>query len=241
MFKEVFIEHMEGLIPPQGANILELGSGTSAPVADLLRRRPDIRYTGVEPSQRAYEAAQQAIGHLPNVRLINDFAYDIQDLGTFDLCFSLSVLEHVKQLETFLEQSVLAVKNGGYIVHRYDLGHALTPTSLKERVQVFLGNHAPRLLSEHKFVCYLSPERVVDILTKKGAVTERITYHQMPEHKELFKKLGHSPAVTDAARRIAEWEFDVSPLLDEVPARVRESLFPAVAVWARKEADTRSA
>ena len=235
MFKEVFIDHLEALLPKQGGNILELGSGTSTAVTGLLKRRGDVGYLGVEPSKKAYEVAKGEIGSLPNVHLVNDLAYDLKEEGAYDLCFSLSVLEHVKQLEKFLVESVKAVKPGGYIVHRYDLGHALTPSSIKERFQVFLGNHFPSVLSEDKFVCYLDPERVVSILAKHGAVVERITYHQMPEHKLLFKHLAETPENIELERKASEWEFEMSLSLQNVPKATRERLFPAIAIWAHKQ------
>ncbi len=234
MFKEIFVEHLESLLPKDGARILELGSGRSTAVIDLLKRRPDIKYTGIEPYKKDYEYAREAIGHLPNVRLINDLAYDIGEASSYDVCFSLSVLEHVKQLERFLHESVKAVRSGAYIVHRYDLGHSLHPSSLKERFQVFLGNHIPYMLSEYKFVRYLDPNLVVKLLAKYGADTEKVTFHQMPEHKLLLKHLKDTPENLALERELVEWEFNLSPSLGVVPKSLRETLFPAIAIWARK-------
>jgi SAM-dependent methyltransferase len=234
MFKEVFVEHLESLLPSKGARILELGSGRSTAVVDLLERRPDISYTGIEPYKKDYEYARDTIGSLPNVRLINELAYDIGGESSFDLCFSLSVLEHVKQLERFLSEGVKAVKSGGHIVHRYDLGHSLHPSSLKERFQVFLGNRMPQVLPEHKFVRHLDPDLVVALLKKQGADTQRISYHQMPQHKTLFKHLAATPENFALERELSEWEFNISPSLSTVPKSLREKLFPAIAVWAKK-------
>lgn len=233
MFKEVFVEHLERLLPAHNAQVLELGSGRSEAVAELLRRRPDISYTGVEPAKKDFEYAKSHIGSLPNVKLINDFAYDLGE-GSYDLCFSLSVLEHVKQLEKFLQESVRVTRPGGHIVHRYDLGHALHPASSKERFQVLLGNHIPKALSEHKFVRYLDPDEVVRLLKASGAEVERITRHQMPGHKSLLKQLPNTPENVALEREIIEWEFKVSPALQDIPKRSRERLFPAIALWARK-------
>ena len=234
MFKEVFVEHLETLIPKNNARILEVGSGRSVAIVDLLKRRPDISYTGIEPYKKDYEYAQKAIGHLPNVRLVNSLAYDVGEAASYDLCFSLSVLEHVKQLEVFLAESVKAVRSDGYIVHRYDLGHSLYPSSLKERFQVFLGNYLPSLLPEHKFVRHLDPDLVAALLTKHGAQVQQVTFHQMPEHKHLGKHLKDTPENRSLMSELAEWEFKISPSLSDLPKPLREKLFPAIAVWAQK-------
>jgi hypothetical protein len=54
----------------------------------------------------------------------------------FDLVISLSVVEHVKRLDRFLAVSVQAAREGGRVGHRYHLGHALSPSSLGERLRV---------------------------------------------------------------------------------------------------------
>lgn len=235
MSKEVFVEHLEKLLPEKGARILELGSGKSLAVAKLLQRRPDIRYTGIEPSRDAHEYAKKGIGNLPNVRLVNALAYEVGEESSYDLCFSLSVLEHVKHLDRFLRESVKSVRSGGYVVHRYDLGHALSPSSLKERFQVILGNTVPFVLPEDKFVRYVDQDEVIELLSDNSALTERVTYHQMPQHKILFNNLNESPEKDEFVRRVAEWDFDISPSLLTLPKKKRESLFHAIAVWARKK------
>jgi SAM-dependent methyltransferase len=235
MFKELFVEHLEEVLPKGPARVLELGSGHSQAVVDLLKRRSDVTYRGVEPSASAHASARELLKDFSNAELTHGFAYDIGESSTWDLCFSLSVLEHVKQLEKFLAESVRVVKQNGWIVHRYDLGHSLTPSSLKERGQVFIGNRFPKLLSEHTFVSHLHMETVVAFLQKHGADVKRVTFHQMPEHKSLLKQLKNdTPEKAALIRELVEWEFKISPFVRELPQKTRERLFPAIAVWAQK-------
>jgi SAM-dependent methyltransferase len=229
------MEHLEEVLPRGPARMLEVGSGTSQPVVDFLERRKDVSYRGVEPSGEAHAYALELLKNYPNAELVHGFGYDLGETGAWDLCFSLSVLEHVKQIEKFLAESVRVVKQNGWIVHRWDLGHALTPTSLKERFQVFLGDRFPRTLPEHKFVSHLHMETVVALLQKHGADTKRVTFHQMPGHKALLKRVnGDTPEKAALIRELVEWEFKVSPFVREIPAEPRERLFPAIAVWAQK-------
>lgn len=220
-----------------GTRLLDMGSGESKNFIPLLEKFPNLAYVGVEPSKEVADCARETLKRFPNARVYNQLAYEsLPNEAPFDVCVSLSVLEHVKQLETFLKNSVAMTKRGGHIIHRYDLGHALSPSSLKEKIQVFLGNHVPTLLPEHKFVRYLSPDTVRHILENNGAYVERITYHQMPNHKAFLRSFTpQNPQEKQFARDILEWEFSVSPSLTHMSQETREALFPAVALWAVKK------
>lgn len=235
-FKEHFIKKFNYLLPKEGeVHILELGSGTSSAVASFLKENKRIKYFGIEPSRTAYTEAQKKIGHLLNAELENGLAYDAPQDSFFDISFSLSVLEHVKHLDRFIKASVKATKPGGYIIHRYDLGHALYPSSLKERFQVFLGNVFPFILSEHKFVRYLDPEEVKREMERAGAEVFDITYHQMPSHKAFLKHIkSENEEENILCTEIIDWEYKVSPLLKSLDKSVREKLFPAICVWGKR-------
>ncbi len=236
--KEFFIEKLDVAygFGREGFSILELGSGRSKYFEPLLNRYPNLTYVGVEPDTGHAEAAQKTFTRFPNVTIRNSLAYDSISGAPFDLVLSLSVLEHVKQLPRFIENSVRMTKQGGHVVHAYDLGHALNPSSLKERLQVFLGNHFPALLPEHKFVRYVDVEYVERLLNENGARVERVTYHQMPNHKYFLKHFtANSPEKEKYARDILEWEFAVSPTLKDMDTQTREKLFPTIAIWAVKE------
>jgi hypothetical protein len=138
----------------------------------------------------------------------------------------------VKRLDEFLRASAEAVREGGAMVHRWDLGHALYPSSLKERLQVFLGDHLGVVLPESKFVSGVKPSEVRERLIKLGLRFERETYHQTPLMKKLFKLNTEMPE--ELVREFGEWEFRVSPFLQSVNELERLKIFPAVALWFRK-------
>ncbi|MDB5187726.1 MAG: hypothetical protein JWO50_246 [Candidatus Kaiserbacteria bacterium] len=235
MFKHIYVKKILEAMDSSTPRIIELGCGRAESIAPFVHARPSISYHGIEPYAPSYNKAVENIGSLPNVELVNTFGYEIGADGSYDACFSLSTLEHVRQLERFLKQSIDAVKPGGLIVHHYDLGHALYPSNWKERLQVWLGNTFPSILSEHKYVCYLDPQKVVALMEQNGAKVDRITYHQMPNHKKLLKMVDmNNENVTALAQQIVEWEFAMSPYLDTVPKKTREMLFPGIIVWAHK-------
>ncbi|MBP9771678.1 MAG: methyltransferase domain-containing protein [Candidatus Pacebacteria bacterium] len=218
-------------------SILDLGSGQSKNFLPFLGRHPHTRYVGVEPSEADARVARMLLAPFPNARVHTQLAYEpLIDETPFDVVLSLSVLEHVKRLEHFLANSVAMAKTGGRIIHRYDLGHALHPSSWKERLQVFLGNHVPFVLPEHKFVRYVDPEEVRTMLQRHGARVTAITQHQMPNHKEFLK---YFPTNTGDMEQLSisllEWESAVAPHLAGIPKKIRERLFPSICVWAVKE------
>lgn len=235
--KQCFVEELVAEFgTTRNLKILDLGCGQAKNFLSVLERFPNLHYVGVEPGKRDAGIAADSLRHHKNAKIYNQLAYAIPEgEGDFDICLSLSVLEHVKQLELFLANSVKAVKSGGRIIHRYDLGHALTPSSVKESLQVFLGNNFPVLLPEHKFVSYVSQKRVCDCLIDSGAEIEKITYHQMPSHKKFLKYFTtETEEKLTLAKRLSAWESEVSKYLGDMDILTRESLFPAVTIWATK-------
>lgn len=236
--KSFFVEYLVRMVGAEKPlRILDLGSGTSQNVTNALRKYSQISYVGVEPSAIAAKKAVESLKKFPNAVVHNQLGYaDIPDASpeSFDIVMSLSVLEHVKHLDPFIATSVSYAKKGGLIVHRYDLGHSLTPSSPKEAFQVFLGAHFPWALSEHNFVRYVPEPEVRASLERAGVSRfESTTYHQMGSHK-VFEKIARDKQFDELKERLFLWEFDASREIQDLPAESRESLFPSVAVWAWK-------
>ncbi|MFH1170776.1 MAG: methyltransferase domain-containing protein [Candidatus Vogelbacteria bacterium] len=236
--KKYFLSKLEPFISQLAIpRILDLGSGRSENFVELLKKFPNLHYVGIEPNKSDADIARRVLAEFNNAKIINDLAYKLPiEERDFDICISLSTLEHVKDLKTFLKTSVESVKSGGVIIHRYDLGHALHPSSFKERFQVFVGNNFPWLLPESKFVSYVDCNWVVKELEYLGAKVFQTTYHQMPNHKaflKLFKQ--DTEKKISLANTIIEWEFAVSPEIASWPKKNREKLFPCLAVWAHKK------
>lgn len=238
MFKELLLEEIIRVYKETNKNdgpikILEMGSGTSAAIRYILEKSDsDIIYTGIEPSN-TIEVARKNLKDFKNVTLRKEFGYHADANEQFDIVLSLSVLEHVKNLSSFIETSARYARKGGMVVHLYDLGHSLYPGSLKERFQVFLGNNLPFLLSELKFVRYVSPREVSHLCEKYGLSVTHISYHQMPSHKAFIKQLKKEPAeVLQISKAIFECEALLSKNIENTIKK--ELLFPSVCVWSTK-------
>lgn len=238
MFKELLLEEIistykklnngSGLI-----KIMEMGSGTSSAIRYILDKGDNsIEYVGIEPSN-TIEVAKKNIGAHKNVTLRKEFGYKADTQESFDVVLSLSVLEHVKDLPTFIQTSSQFVKKGGMVVHLYDLGHSLYPQSWKEKFQVFLGNHFPFLLSQLKFVRYVPLAEVSALCEKNGLRVTNVSYHQMPSHKLYANRMQKKGGISaEIAKSIFDFEVDLSRELEN--SKQKEYLFPSVCVWSVK-------
>lgn len=237
--KEQFIvyavEEVVRRVGRENIRIMDLGCGTAGYVPQLLEKFPEITYVGVEPITASFQAAEQNVKGINNVTLHFQLGYDSvpdEAEASCDLVFSLSALEHIKHLDRFIALAAKYVKQGGVMMHRYDLGHALAPHSLKEWVHVWLGNHVPQLLPERQFVRYVGVPEVQQLYEKNGVTPTNVTYHQMPNHKHLEKFFrGQETTVID---ELFAWEVAHQEEFQNLPESVREKLFPAIAVWGEK-------
>lgn len=238
--KEWVIETLLDTLVREGSalRVLDLGSGQSKNFLPFFSKYAALQYAGIEPIESEAAAARKALAPFPQASVACSLAYEMPPEykgQQFDACVSLSVLEHVKQLEKLLAQSIAWVREGGLVVHKYDLGHALYPSSVKERFHVWLGNNTPWILPEKSFVNYVDRDRVVELLGKHGADVERITYHNMPSHKKIIPLLDSlGPEGAAHSNQLFKWETEVSPLLERFSTSQREHFFPTVCVWARK-------
>lgn len=239
--KEQFIDQLiEEVVYRVGEShsvrVMDLGCGTAAYMPDILKKYPALEYVGVEPNTSSYEAAEKNLEEFDKAQLHFKLGYDSvpdETEGSFDLVFSLSVLEHIKHLDRFIAMSAKYLKTGGTLMHRYDLGHALYPNSLKERVHVFLGNNLPQVLPERKFVRYVPETEVRELFQQNDVKPTRSTYHQMPNHKALEKVVKETDATSIS--ELFDWETKHQGVFASLEVKQRELLFPAVAVFGIKE------
>jgi SAM-dependent methyltransferase len=233
---EVVGEAVRRSSPGCVVRVLDLGCGDANYVPALVAKFPTIEYVGVEPIEDSFKGAQKYLADVAHAKVHFQLGYDsIPDEkdGSFDVVFSLSVLEHIKQLGRFLALGTKYTKSGGLVVHRYDLGHALHTHSLKEWIHVRLGNTIPWILPERQFVRYVPEPEVRALYKAQGVTPIATTYHQMPDHK-MFEKYCKKLETT-AVEELFVWEMKYQDLILKIPVPAREKLFPAVAVWGEKQ------
>lgn len=238
--KAYVVGRIERMIEERGGrmSLLDLGCGRALNFEPLVRRHPGFVYTGVEPHGGTARAAADALAGNPNARIVNDLIPTGLVTGSFDVVASLSVLEHVKRLDRFLRFSVARTRPGGTLVHLYDLGHALTPSTLRERAHVWAGG-VPALraaVPARRFVSYVDEARVARVLRDAGAPVIEVTRHNLPGHVSLLKAMDESEEAHALLDRIVDLEAAAGARLAHQPRRVRERLLPAVCLWARRPA-----
>lgn len=218
--------------------LLDMGAGSSTSFISILPSFPQLEYFSVEQDSESLAAAKKNLSQFSKVTFINDFGENLSKKYTnfFDITISLSVLEHVKHLENFLESSVLVTKAGGLIVHRYDLGHSLH-ANFAERLKVKLCEHLPFLFPASYFTTHPKQDIVVAMLRALGADVKEVTQSQMPNLKNLMNLLyGSATASQVISDKIVDLEKTVFDYLkDRVDTQLLEEFLPTITLTAIKK------
>jgi SAM-dependent methyltransferase len=127
--------------------VLDLGCGTGTNFAELLARRPNVRYIGVEPLPAAAEQARRT---LPGAEIINATAYDVH-VEPAHAVVSFSVLEHVVDRPRYFAAAARNLRAGGRIYLNYDSGHFVADADLRERAKGVVSRVLARVGSESRY------------------------------------------------------------------------------------------
>ncbi|HET8893045.1 MAG TPA: class I SAM-dependent methyltransferase [Gaiellaceae bacterium] len=174
--------------------ILDLGCGDGGDFVELVRRRENVSYVGVEPSQRAAAAAARA---LPSARIVNAPAYDIRDEAA-DVVVSFSVLEHVVDRARYFDAVVANLAPGGRVYLNYDSGHFYSDANPVERARAIVGSLLARAGDESHYRAVVTDSELeaqvartgLHVVDDKGFNTElKVAWRHVPaEQREAFMK-----------------------------------------------------
>lgn len=217
------------------ARLLELGCGRAEMASRLLKEFPSLTYVGIEPDTGAFMEAKKNLPSDVHATLLRGFGYgDVQEQALqtpFDFVISLSVLEHVKDLERFLAYAARMTKPGGEVIHLYDLGHSLYPSGIKEWIQTKIcSTSLLKFVPETKVARYLATEDVRRIIETTGCRVEEITFHNMRSHVALLKAVQDDP---DVMKRMNDFEQASFSVVSDM--KTREKLFPSICFWSVKQ------
>jgi SAM-dependent methyltransferase len=144
--------------------VLDLGCGTGTHFAELLARRPNIRYIGVEPVRAAAEQARRT---LPGAEIINEAAYDL-NVGPAHAVVSFSVLEHVVDRPRYIAAATRNLRPGGRIYLNYDSGHFVADADLRERAKAVVSRVLARVGSESRYRARVRAEEFRALVSGAG-------------------------------------------------------------------------
>jgi hypothetical protein len=113
---------------------------------ELLRRRPNVEYVGVEPSR---SAAAEARRLLPSAEIVSAPAYDVR-VEPAHAVASFSVLEHVVDRPRYMEAVRANLRADGRVYLNYDSGHFVT-ADFTERLKALASRILARLGSESRY------------------------------------------------------------------------------------------
>ena len=151
--------------PLQGLDVLDIGCGGGILLESLARL--GARVTGVDPAANNIAIARQ---HAESEQLeIRYLQTEVGELnGQFDLVFNLEVVEHVANLEAFMQASCERLKPGGTqflsTINR----------TCKSYVFAILGaEYVLRLLPKgtHQWHKFVRPEELTQLLQQQGLAT----------------------------------------------------------------------
>ena len=234
-FKIAFLEGLLSQFGERPIRILDMGCGTAKDWPGVLRSRPWVTYVGVEPNSKSRSVASELLHGLP-AKLLAGWGEAINAGESFDLTISLSVLEHVKYVDSFLRASVTATRPGGTVVHRYDLGHSLYPATNYERLLVFICRHMPWIVPASRFTSHLDPSHVARILGELGLSRVEISYAQMYSLKQAMNRLSRIENGRELVERVLALDADVGTALRLVMTdHEMAHLFPSVTVRGVRE------
>lgn len=234
--REVIQKIQEKQRQGQSVRLLELGCGAANVAVQILKACPGVEYVGIEPSPTSSALAKKQLATFANATVLDGLAYGNvvhAALTTpFDIVFSLSVLEHVKDLPTFLAYAAKQAKTGGEIIHLYDLGHSLYPSNWKERLQIAICDSRLRtFVPESKIAGYLATEDTQRLLEQLGCAVQRVTFHNLRSSIALSDALPDDGSLMD---QILALEAETYPKINVL--KQREKLFPTVCFWTIKRA-----
>lgn len=95
--------------------VLDLGCGTGKLTIELARLTPKGRVVGIDPSQEMLDKAKDASTGMKNVRYVQAPAQAMNFADEFDLVFSNSALQWIKEQEDVLRRIYRSLKPGGRI------------------------------------------------------------------------------------------------------------------------------
>jgi SAM-dependent methyltransferase len=172
--------------------IVDLGCGNGSNFRELLSRRQNIRYVGVEPLRGAAEEARRI---LPGAEIINAPAYEVR-VEPAHAIVSFSVLEHVVDRQRYFAAVQGNLRRDGRVYLNYDSGHFVADADFVERAKGLASRALARVGSESRYRRRVSADELRALVEGNGLLVvddkvfntdvKRLMPLISPENRERF-------------------------------------------------------
>ncbi len=189
-------------------SILDLGCGTGKLTVELARLAPKGRVTGLDPSPEMLDKARAVSGGLANLRLLQLPAQTMEFDDEFDLVFSNSALQWVKEQEDVLHRVYRSLRKGGRIAFQMPMKNFCTEffdaveyaTSLLGYERFYVGWRSPWRFStkdEYETVLTRTGFQAVKVYIKEyhlafGAVNDLVNWWSSAGLRPYLAALPHT-------------------------------------------------
>lgn len=187
--------------PGQRLQVLDYGCGSGVLLRELLQRGHEVH--GVDNSQGMIDRARNDLAEFPHVslELITDSEYRGDYLAsTYDVVYSLGVLEYVDNPRRLLAQLASVVKPGGFLIISVP-----NQRSVVRRMERFVYSHRPWFRGIRPLRAWTSEDSYLKfskhqftlaeldaILQPQGMVRRMHVYHVAPGP---FRPIEHSSSI----------------------------------------------
>jgi 2-polyprenyl-6-hydroxyphenyl methylase/3-demethylubiquinone-9 3-methyltransferase len=153
------IEYILKQTPIKGFKVLDVGCGGGILSLPLARIGGNV--FGLEPARESFEiAVKQAQEEGLNVNFLNTSIEDCPE-NEFDVILLMDVIEHVANVELFLENAASKLKQGGFLIIS-----TINNTLLSKIFVKFVAEDVLKIIPKgtHEAENFISPERIEGIL-----------------------------------------------------------------------------
>lgn len=167
--------------------VLDVGCGDARDLPVLLRRHPDVRYVGVDPSREACERARRTLAGL-RAGVVQASGYELA-LTPADAVLCFGVLQNVRRRLDFLRRVRAHVADGGVVFLTVDSGH-LAASRVRRAARTLAALASP-LAGERHYWARLRDAELRELLRSASLAVRdeklfntglKDVYHFVPEH-----------------------------------------------------------
>ncbi len=216
--KQWILSEVERLAADAPLKICDLACGYGSCWPKFLIDHPEMLYVGIDLDATEIAKAKIAFTNCTNAQVkVGDAQTLKENEGVFDIVTAFSALEHVVDLNAFVQTTMSLLKPGGKAFLNYDAGH-FRSSNVKERMMVPVSQLLARVGIEGPYMKEVVDEELKQIVEQNGGKTRTL----LKFNGMGMKSLANSNASEEAIRAWHEFELRMNSL---VAPKILDSIF----------------